>query len=102
MRIGQSIRPLSFAIVALHEVIASVRLDAGEGLFDALVFEAEDLVMIGVRQFVKNHRGLARRPFEELARVANLNAAGLVGIVTRSEEHTSELQSPYVISYAVF
>src|ERR1051325_12176718 len=24
------------------------------------------------------------------------------GVLTRSEEHTSELQSPYVISYAVF
>ncbi|ETW23663.1 hypothetical protein MGAST_13175, partial [Mycobacterium gastri 'Wayne'] len=29
-------------------------------------------------------------------------AASAVGLLSRSEEHTSELQSPYVISYAVF
>src|ERR1051325_7802730 len=31
-----------------------------------------------------------------------LTASALAATVGRSEEHTSELQSPYVISYAVF
>src|ERR1051325_12097807 len=36
------------------------------------------------------------------ARIEALDHGGIGGVRARSEEHTSELQSPYVISYAVF
>src|ERR1051325_1586369 len=51
--------------------------------------------------------GVSRFPVSEA--LGRLAAEGLVEVlpqrgtrVARSEEHTSELQSPYVISYAVF
>src|ERR1051325_4742882 len=39
---------------------------------------------------------------DRITRIGNLRGARAKREIDRSEEHTSELQSPYVISYAVF
>src|ERR1051325_11477412 len=47
------------------------------------------------------HNTLADK-FDLLYRPLGVDAGGDEVAISRSEEHTSELQSPYVISYAVF
>src|ERR1051325_3051460 len=90
------------------------RLDLDGGMLDAEAvleglagFGEEVVVEAGVRPHqVHGERGLGRahRPDVQVVHLGDARQAGEKAFdrvaVDRSEEHTSELQSPYVISYA--
>lgn len=48
---------------------------------DAFVVEAEDLVVVGVGEFVEDHVGLVFGPSEEFVGVAEFDTVGFVGVV---------------------
>src|ERR1051325_6303730 len=98
---GQKINPVGFRLSVLRNW--SSRWYANTRNFPTMLNED-----IKVRDFLKKRLGHAavsriiiERPAKN-ARITIHSARPGVVIGKRSEEHTSELQSPYVISYAVF
>src|ERR1051325_4986804 len=87
------------------------RLDAvNKSLTDGVV-QSADISAKGqsaMREELKSTQGMMERihkqlgEFQEVSRGLSNAQQSLESVLGRSEEHTSELQSPYVISYAVF
>src|SRR3546814_8471904 len=94
------------------DMLAGTPVDFSHGDVDAFTptpgaFEAfADAVTAGGRQAYTEYRGAAAIRAELAKRLADFTGAPVSAenglILTRSEEHTSELQSLMRISYAVF